>query len=273
MRRVLTVAGSDSGGGAGIEADLKTFSALGVWGTVALTAVTAQNTLGVRAVHYLPPEMVRAQIEAVLEDIGADAVKTGMLGQASIIETVSRCLSEARIAHLVVDPVMVSKSGFPLLAPEAVGCLKEQLLPLATVVTPNVPELSRLTERTIAGEEDLQEAAVLLWRETGAKYVLVKGGHLSSGEATDWLYDGREFRAFVGPRLATLHTHGTGCTLSAALAAYLARGLSVVEAVGQAKEFVARAIAAALPLGRGCGPVNPSFRFALDDEAGKACGG
>lgn len=257
MRRVMTIAGSDSGGGAGIEADLKTFTVLGVYGTVALTAVTAQNTCAVRGIHYLPPDFVRAQIEAVLEDIGTDAVKTGMLGHAAIVEAVAAALGRARVLNLVVDPVMVAKSGALLLAPEAVACLKERLLPLATVVTPNVPELSRLTGRTIANEEELKEAAKALWHETGVKYVLAKGGHLGTGSATDWLYDGSDFLPFSRPRLPSKHTHGTGCTLSAALAAYLAKGLPVAKAVEMAKEFISQAIAAALPLGRGCGPVNP----------------
>lgn len=257
MRRVMTIAGSDSGGGAGIEADLKTFAAIGVYGTVALTAVTAQNTVGVRAVHYLPPAMVRAQIEAVLEDIGSDAAKTGMLGEAAIVEAVAEVLSRARLPYLVVDPVMVAKSGAPLLAPEAAAVLRGRLLPLATVVTPNVPELSQLTGRAIRNEEELKEAAAALWQSTGVKYVLAKGGHLSGSEAVDWLYDGRNFLAFRRPRLAARHTHGTGCTLAAALAAYLAKGLAITAAVEQAKELVSRAIAGAFALGRGCGPVNP----------------
>jgi len=257
MQRVMTIAGSDSGGGAGIEADLKTFTVLGVYGTVAVTAVTAQNTCGVRGVHYLPPDFVSAQIEAVLEDIGTDAVKTGMLGQPAIVEAVASALGRARVPNLVVDPVMVAKSGALLLEPAAVAYLKERLLPLATVVTPNVPELSRLTGRAIASEKELKEAAKALWQTTGAKYVLAKGGHLGAGDATDWLYDGRDFLAFRSPRLPARHTHGTGCTLSAALAAYLAKGLPVAAAVEKAKAFVSQAIAAGLPLGRGCGPVNP----------------
>jgi len=257
VKRVLTVAGSDSGGGAGIEADLKTFAALGVYGTVALTAVTAQNTCGVRAVHYLPPEMVRAQVEAVLEDIGTDAAKTGMLGGTEIVEAVAEVLREARVPNLVVDPVMVAKSGAPLLEPEAITRLKERLLPLARVVTPNVPELAVLTGSQIGGEEDLRAAAALLWEQSGVQYVLAKGGHLAGTGSTDWLYDGREFTPFAGPRLDGRNTHGTGCTLSAALAAYLALGLEVPKAAERAKELVTRAIAGGLALGRGCGPVNP----------------
>jgi hydroxymethylpyrimidine/phosphomethylpyrimidine kinase len=257
LRKVLTVAGSDSGGGAGIEADLKTCTLIGVYATVALTAVTAQNTCGVKAVHYLPPDMVKAQIEAVLEDIGTDAVKTGMLGRPEIIEAVVEVFRARRVVNLVVDPVMLAKSGAPLLAPEAVGYLKERLLPLATVVTPNLPELAVLTGRHIDDEEGLKSAAAALWDQAGARYVLAKGGHLAGSQATDWLYDGRKFTPLTGPRLEARHTHGTGCTLSAALAAYLALGLSVPEAARKAKEFVSRAIARGLGLGRGCGPVNP----------------
>ncbi|MGB9885563.1 MAG: bifunctional hydroxymethylpyrimidine kinase/phosphomethylpyrimidine kinase [Moorellales bacterium] len=270
---MLTVAGSDSGGGAGIEADLKTCTLIGVYATVALTAVTAQNTCEVRAVHYLPPDMVKAQIEAVLEDIGTDAVKTGMLGRPEIIEAVVEVFRARRVANLVVDPVMVAKSGAALLAPEAVSYLKERLLPLATVVTPNAPELAVLSGRDIDDEEGLRSAAAALWHQTGVGYVLAKGGHLTGPQATDWLYDGREFTALAGPRLEGRHTHGTGCTLSAALAAYLALGLSVPEAARRAKEFVSRAIARGLALGRGCGPVNPWAASALGGGEGVALGG
>ncbi|PRR70169.1 Hydroxymethylpyrimidine/phosphomethylpyrimidine kinase [Moorella humiferrea] len=254
MYKALTIAGSDSGGGAGIQADLKTFAALKVYGTCAITAVTAQNTVGVEGIFELPAEFVGRQIDAVLKDIGADAAKTGMLSSVAIIEVVAAKVQEYGVKKLVVDPVMVAKSGDYLLAKEARRVLKEKLLPLALVITPNLDEAGTLTGRNIDSEEGMVEAAKAL-HDLGVPYVLVKGGHLS-GAATDILYDGREIRRFTAPRLDNRHTHGTGCTLSAAITAFLARGLAVAEAVAAAKEYIQLAIGRALGVGRGCGPVH-----------------
>jgi len=257
--RVLTIAGSDSGGGAGIQADLKTFSALGVYGMSALTAITAQNTTGVYAVHEVPPDVVAAQIDAVATDIGVDAAKTGMLSSAPIIEAVADRIRAHRVLTLVVDPVMVAKSGAPLLRPEAQEALRTQLLPLALVVTPNIHESRVLTGQEITDLEEMKEAARRI-RDLGPHFVLVKGGHLT-GDPVEVLYDGKTFTELAAPRIRTQHTHGTGCVLSAAIAAYLARGLEVREAIEHGKRFVTRAIEAGLPLGRGYGPCNPLFEW------------
>jgi hydroxymethylpyrimidine/phosphomethylpyrimidine kinase len=255
--RALTIAGSDSGGGAGIQADLKTFSALGVYGMSALTAITAQNTTGVYAVPEVPPEVVAAQIDAVVTDIGVDAAKTGMLSSAPIIEAVADRVQAHRITRLVVDPVMVAKSGAPLLRPEAQQTLRTRLLPLALVMTPNLPEARVLLGREIRDLEEMRDAARRL-ADLGPRYVLLKGGHLP-GEAVDVLYDGEGFLDLPAPRIPTQHTHGTGCVLSAAIAAHLARGMPPQAAVEEAKRFVTRAIEAGLPLGKGVGPCNPLF--------------
>ncbi len=259
MKIALTIAGSDSGGGAGIQADLKTFAALGVYGMSVLTAITAQNTVGVRAVHELPPEFVAAQIDAVMEDIGTAAAKTGMLANAAIIEVVAQKVQQHHIPNLVVDPVMVAKSGDPLLRRDAVAALKEALLPLAYVVTPNVPEAEEILGRRLVDAEDFRRAAADIYA-LGPRHVVLKGGH-RPGEAVDLLYDGNAFREYQAPRLATRHTHGTGCTFAAAIAALLARGLTVAEAVGGAKEYLTRAIAQAFPIGHGHGPVHHLHPF------------
>jgi len=256
-RTALTIAGSDSGGGAGIQADLKTFAALGVYGTSALTAVTAQNTVGVRAVEEVSPATVAAQIDAVLEDIGADAAKTGMLSSAAIIAAVAGRIGAHGITRLVVDPVMVSKSGDRLLREDAVRALRTVLLPLALVVTPNLPEAETLAGMPIGNRATLEDAARRI-AALGPRYVLIKGGH-TPGDPVDILCDGHAFRAYPGERIATSSTHGTGCTLSAAIAAYLARGLTVEDAIGRAKEYVAAAMRAANPLGRGHGPLHHMF--------------
>jgi len=258
----LTIAGSDSGGGAGIQADLKTFAALDVYGTSALTAVTAQNTVGVRAVEEVSPGLVAAQIDAVLEDIGADATKTGMLSSAAIIATTAGRIRVHGITRLVVDPVMVAKSGDWLLREDAVRALRTDLLPLALVVTPNLPEAETLAGVTIASRADLADAA---WRiaALGPRYVLIKGGH-APGDPVDLLFDGHAFREYPGARIETTSTHGTGCTLSAAIAAYLAHGLSVEDAVGRAKEYVVAAMRAASPIGRGHGPLHHLFAQSED---------
>jgi hydroxymethylpyrimidine/phosphomethylpyrimidine kinase len=267
MRRVLTVAGSDSGGGAGIQADLKTITVLGAYGMSVITALTAQNTLGVQAVHEVPADFIRQQLDSVLSDIGADAAKTGMLANAEIVRTVAEGLRRHRVEPIVVDPVMVAKSGDPLLSPEARETLKEALLPLAFVVTPNLPEASVLSGIPVGGVEAMKEAAEEIHR-LGPKYVLIKGGHLRD-EAVDLLYDGRKFESFRAPRLQQRNTHGTGCTFSAALATLLAQGKGIMDAVSEAKEFITRAIASGLDMGAGHGPTNPYAhleRYILRDE-------
>ncbi len=253
--RALSIAGSDSGGGAGIQADLKTFAALGVYGMTAITAVTAQNTAEVVGVVEMPPESVAQQIDAVVGDIGVDAAKTGMLSSEPIIDAVADRIRHHRIAALVVDPVMISKSGAPLLRPEAMNALRNRLLPLALVVTPNLHEAGALTGRQVRTTEEMEEAARAV-RDMGPRYVVVKGGHLS-GAAVDLVYDGARMDWMEAPRVHTPHTHGTGCVFSAAIAAGLARGLAVPAAIREAKAFITRAIDAALPLGRGHGPANP----------------
>ena len=258
--RALTIAGSDSGGGAGIQADLKTFSALGVFGMSALTALTAQNTTGVFAVHEVPPEVVAAQIDAVVEDIGVDAAKTGMLSSAPIIEAVADRVRQHRVGNLVVDPVMVAKSGDRLLREDAVDALRALLLPLATVVTPNIPEAEVLTGSPIAGVEDARRAARVLVEEMGARAAVVKGGH-GRGPAVDVFYDGRETRLLRAPRIETTNTHGTGCTFASAIAAGLARGLPPLAAVRLAKRYVTAAMRRAFPLGGGHGPLHHFYRL------------
>lgn len=261
----MTIAGSDSGGGAGIEADLKTFAALGVHGTVALTSVTAQNTFSVKAVYDLPPEAVVGQIEAVHEDMGIDAAKTGMLSNEAIVTAVARTVRRLGFP-LVVDPVMVAKSGAPLLRPEALDALKRELLPVATVVTPNVLEAEVLLGRRIASLEDMKEATVDIAATYGPEAVVVKGGHIPGEEVVDVLYHRGEVKLFRAPRVDTYNDHGSGCTFSAAIAAELARGKGVEEAVELAKRFVTTALAYSLPLGKGRGPVNPVAHLEVDAE-------
>ncbi|WP_285617790.1 bifunctional hydroxymethylpyrimidine kinase/phosphomethylpyrimidine kinase [Actinoallomurus iriomotensis] len=251
--RVLTIAGSDSGGGAGIQADLKTMLALGVHGMSVIAAVTAQNSLGVQGYWELPPEAVRAQLDSVLSDIGVQAVKTGMLASAVLVETVAAVLSEVT-APVVVDPVGVSKHGDALLDPGALGAVRTELLPLATVVTPNLWEVEQLTGVKVVDESGLREAAEAV-RALGPRWALIKGGHLP-GEPVDLLFDGtREYR-FAAERHDNRHTHGTGCTLASAIASHLALGQDVVSAVGRAKEYVTGAIEHGFPLGAGIGPVD-----------------
>lgn len=249
--RALTIAGSDSGGGAGIQADLKTFTAFRVYGSSVLTAITAQNSVGVQGIQNLPPEFVARQIDSVLGDIGADAVKTGMLSTAAIIRAVAARLREHRVERLVVDPVMIAKSGDPLLEPDAREALLREVLPLALVVTPNLHEAAALAGIPVGNPEEMEDAARRIHR-LGPRYVLVKGGHLK-GEALDLLFDGRTVTPFRAERVPTPHTHGTGCTYSAAIAAGLARGAAVAEAVGEAKRYVTRAIREGFALGRGVG--------------------
>ena len=263
----MTIAGSDSGAGAGIQADLKTFAALGVYGTSVLTAVTAQNTVAVISVHEVPTDMIAAQIDAVVSDIGVDATKTGMLSSSEIIECVTKSLKDAAkkypdmpgLRRLVVDPVMVAKSGDSLLREEAVGTLRELLLPMAAVVTPNIPEAETLTGLTIVTSDDVRKAAQAIVA-MGAASVVVKGGH-REGPATDLYFDGQNFREFTAPRIDTVNTHGTGCTFASAVAAGLAKGLQTEDAVGQAKEYVTEAIRRSFPIGRGHGPLNHFYKL------------
>ncbi len=257
--RAMTIAGSDSGGGAGIQADLKTFAALGVYGTSVLTAITAQNTVGVDGVHEVPVDMVAAQIEAVFTDIGVDAVKTGMLSSTEIIETVARELAHFRVGRLVVDPVMVAKSGHSLLREDAVDAMRRSLLPLAAVVTPNIPEAETLVGMKIRSPQNVRRAAVNIVG-MGAKAVVVKGGHLE-GDPVDLLYDGRDFREFTAPRIDTKNTHGTGCTFASAIAAGLAKGMELPEAVVAAKEYVTEALRCSFSVGQGHGPLNHFYRL------------
>ncbi|MFI6298078.1 bifunctional hydroxymethylpyrimidine kinase/phosphomethylpyrimidine kinase [Nonomuraea sp. NPDC050790] len=256
--RVLTVAGSDSGGGAGIQADLKTMLAQGVHGMSVIAAVTAQNSLGVQGYWELPPEAVRAQLDSVLGDIGAQAVKTGMLASPALVEIVAEVLG-AYDAPVVVDPVGVSKHGDTLLVPEAVESLRSRLLPVATVVTPNLWEVEQLTSVKVEDENGLRRAADAVL-ELGPAWALIKGGHLP-GEPVDLLTDGTAEYRFRAQRHDNRHTHGTGCTLASAIASHLARGAEVPDAVAKAKEYVTGAIARGFPLGDGIGPVDHAWEW------------
>ena len=253
--RAMTIAGSDSGGGAGIQADLKTFGAMGVFGTCAITTITAQNTTGVDSVLETPTAMVEAQIDAIVSDIGADAVKTGMLSSSDIIRCVAQRLYQHSLSPVVVDPVMVASTGFRLLKDDAVEAMRAELIPMATVVTPNSREASVLTEMNMNTVEDLKAGAKMLVEDMGAKSAVVKGGHLS-GPATDVLYDGSDFIIFTSERIDTTNTHGTGCTLASGIAAGLAKGLELAVAVRLAKDYVTAAIRTSFPVGRGHGPLN-----------------
>lgn len=257
--KAMTIAGSDSGGGAGVQADLKTFAALGVYGASTLTAITAQNTVAVTTVHDIPTDVITAQIDAVLTDIGADAVKTGMLSSSDIIECVCEALEVHGVQRLVVDPVMIAKSGDALLREDAIGSLRTRLLPLAMVVTPNIPEAEALTETTIVSDADVRRAAEAVVG-MGARSVVVKGGH-REGPATDLFYDGKEFKEFTAPRFDTVNTHGTGCTFASAVAAGLARGMVVTDAVALAKDYVTEGIRHSFSIGQGHGPLNHFYRF------------
>jgi hydroxymethylpyrimidine/phosphomethylpyrimidine kinase len=251
----LSIAGSDSGGGAGIQADLKTFHAFATFGTTALTAITAQNTRGVTAVHPVPVEVVEAQIRAVAEDLPPQAFKTGMLATAELVRSVARSVERHRLPNLVLDPVMVATSGDRLLDRDAERTILDELLPRAAVVTPNLDEAALLAGMRVADVDAMRRAAEVLF-ERGAGAVLLKGGHLQGPELTDILYDGREWREWRRPKLETRSTHGTGCTLSVAVAAVLAHGRPLREAVAEALDYVHRAMAAAPGLGSGHGPLN-----------------
>jgi hydroxymethylpyrimidine/phosphomethylpyrimidine kinase len=255
----LTIAGSDSGGGAGIQADLKTFAALGVHGTSAITAITAQNTVTVTDILELPATMIRAQIDAVVMDLGVQAAKTGMLSSAPIIEAVAAAIAAHRIGNLVVDPVMIAKGGARLLRENAVEALRTWLLPLAAVLTPNLPEVEVLLRRRVMTLDDRRQAARDLLA-LGPSAVVVKGGH-AEGDAVDIFWDGTTWEELSAPRIATANTHGSGCVFSAAIAAGLASGLDPLTATRAAKEFITGAIEFSLELGHGHGPVNPMYRL------------
>ena len=261
-KRVLTIAGSDSGGGAGIQADIKAISANGCYAASVITAVTVQNTLGVQAIHAISAGIIAGQTEAVLSDIGADAVKIGMLPSAEAIEAVASVLQHYPTIPIVLDPVMVATSGDRLMATEAIEALEKQLLPMARVITPNIPEAEALSSRSITSCEEMPEAAQHLAEQYGVS-VLLKAGHLSNDPLTDVLYDyeQQQLHQFTAPRTHTVNTHGTGCTLSATIAAQLALGLTLPQAIQKAKEYISKAIAAgaAYSIGHGHGPVNHFF--------------
>ncbi len=259
----LTIAGSDSGGGAGIQADLKTFSALGAYGCSVITALTAQNTLGVTGIMDVPADFVSQQISAVFDDINVNAVKIGMLSQPATIAAVALGLNTYRLRHVVLDPVMVAKSGDALLQPDAVSGLKEHLLPFASVITPNLPEAAVLLGLDYAIERTDMEDAARDLHHLGADAVLLKGGHLDGGDSSDLLFDGEAYHWFSAERIDTRNTHGTGCTLSSAIAALLARNYDLKHAVSGAKAYIAEAIAQAdsLDVGQGHGPVHHFHAF------------
>jgi hydroxymethylpyrimidine kinase / phosphomethylpyrimidine kinase / thiamine-phosphate diphosphorylase len=264
MKRILTIAGSDSGGGAGIQADLKVITVLGGFGTSVITALTAQNTLGVQGVHAIPTSFIRQQMDSVLTDIGADAAKTGMLASQEIVEVVSEGIRYHQLDPLVVDPVMVAKSGDSLLSKDARETIKKLLLPLAYVVTPNLPEAEVLCGFPVRNPEDMKTAAKKI-HDFGPKNVLIKGGHLK-GDAVDLLYDGQSFQTYETPRLKQRNTHGTGCSFSAALATFVGQELEIHEAVGRAKAFITVAIRPGISVGTGHGPTNPYSYIAVKLE-------
>lgn len=263
--RVLIIAGSDSGGGAGIQADLKTVSALGGYGMTAITAITAQNTSGVYGVVDIAPDFVAQQIEAVVTDIGVDATKIGMLSNGGIIHAVAAKVKERQLHPLVVDPVMIAKSGAPLLNKEAIEALKKELMPLASVITPNLYEASALWGQTIQTVEDAKQAAVYL-QTLGARSVIVKGGDKLGDESMDVFYDGKDFTILRAEKVAGGCTHGSGCAFASAIATWLARGVDVPHAVAEARQFITIAIRHGLPLGQGRCPVDPmaQIRIRLD---------
>jgi hydroxymethylpyrimidine/phosphomethylpyrimidine kinase len=262
--RVLLIAGSDSSGGAGIQADLKTVSALGAFGMTAITALTAQNTTAVLGIFEVSPEFLTLQIDACVSDIGCDAVKTGMLSDVAIIDAVADAIARHKLRQVVVDPVMISKSGAPLLKAEAVSALKAKMLPLATVVTPNLHEAGAMVGREISDLAGMKDAARAI-HDLGAQNVVIKGGHLA-GVAADVLYDGREFTEFTAERFHSKHTHGTGCIFASAIAANLAHGRGVKESVAAAKDFITIAIRNGIAIGKGCGPANPMARRAAGER-------
>ncbi|MEY8417271.1 bifunctional hydroxymethylpyrimidine kinase/phosphomethylpyrimidine kinase [Tissierella praeacuta] len=259
MKKLLTIAGSDSCGGAGIQADLKTFSAHRVYGMSVITAVTAQNSQGVFAVQDISVDIIQKQIEVIFDDIFVDATKIGMVSKTETIKTIAHTLSKYKINNLVVDPVMVSKSGFHLLQPDAKETLINHLFPITTVVTPNIPEAEVITGLEIQNLNDVEKAAKIIYK-MGPKYVLVKGGHME-GEALDVLYDGQKFNYYNSPRINSKNTHGTGCTLSSAIASNLGKGLSVTESIEKAKAYITLAIENSFPIGKGVGSVHHFYEL------------
>lgn len=260
MKRLLTIAGSDSCGGAGIQADLKTFSAHGVFGMSVITAVTAQNTQGVFAVQDISVDIIQKQIEVIFDDISVDAVKIGMVSKTETIKIIAQTLGKYQVKNLVIDPVMISKSGFDLLKPDAKEALIKYLLPMATVVTPNLPEAEVITGFKVNNLEGMKKAAEEIYK-MGPKYVLVKGGHLEGGEAVDILYDGTVFTYYNSPKINTINTHGTGCTLSSAIAANLGNGLPMAQAIEKAKNYITIAIENSFSIGKGVGPVHHFYEL------------
>jgi len=266
-KKVLTIAGSDSGGGAGIQADIKTITLLGAYATSVVTALTAQNTLGVQDIHAVPPEFVTMQLDSVLSDIPPDTIKTGMLCNDAIVHAVAERLRHYAEEHectLVVDPVMYSKSGSPLLEEKARGVLVAEILPLATLVTPNLAEAAELAGVEVKSIGTMHEAAEKIF-ELGPGNVLIKGGHLSH-DAVDVLYDGHQFSEYFAPRIQSKNTHGTGCAFSAAIASFMALGDDLPTAIAAAKEFISAAIESAFPVGGGIGPVNPYGALLYEQE-------
>lgn len=259
MKTALTIAGSDSGGGAGIQADVKTFSALGVYGMSAITAVTAQNTVEVKSVQLIDELIIRDQLSAVFEDIKVDAIKIGMLGSAGIVDVVADVLKIYQPDQIVLDPVMVSKGGQQLLLDDAIESLKRKLLPIVTIITPNIPEAETFINMKITTTQDMYDACHQLM-ELGAKTILLKGGHLD-GDPNDLFYDGHQFTWLKGERIHTKNVHGTGCTLSSAIAAFLARGLSLPIAIKEAKAYITTAIQHSIDIGEGHGPTNHFYEL------------
>jgi hydroxymethylpyrimidine/phosphomethylpyrimidine kinase len=256
MYKAMTIAGSDSGGGAGIQADLKTFSAFGVYGTSVITALTAQNTIGVQNVLPIAADFVQDQISSIMNDIGTDAAKTGMLASKDIVRIVANCIKKFNISNLVVDPVMVAKSGDSLLSPSARQAIIEELLPLAKVVTPNLYEAETMLNISIKSIDDMKKAAGEL-KKTGCEWIIIKGGHSKDDrEALDVVFNGKDYTLIKSKRYKTPNTHGTGCTFSSAIAAGLAKGYSTLEAIKQAKKFTSEAIRTHFPIGKGHGPTN-----------------
>lgn len=250
----LTIAGTDPTGGAGIQADLKTFQELKSYGMAVTTSVVAQNTTGVQAIHHLPLEMIAAQLDSIISDVPVHAFKTGMIANTEMMEVVAEKIKKLE-AHYVIDPVMVTTSGDSLIDEEAQDYLREQLLPLSTIVTPNLPEAEKLTNQTITTEKEMEEAAIYIVQNLGAQSALVKGGHLT-GPAIDYFYDGKQIHTFSEDRINTENTHGTGCTLSAAITAYLSQGLPLLEAVSKGKAYITAAIQHSIDIGAGSGPTN-----------------
>lgn len=259
MKKVLTIAGSDCSGGAGIQADLKTFAAHGVFGMSVIVSVVAENTSRVIAIQDITPEMIQQQMDAIFEDIGTDAVKIGMLSSPGSMEAVAAKLQQYQPGNVVIDPVMMAKSGCPLMNPDAIDTLINVMIPLADVLTPNLPEAEKITGISIASTGDMEKASVLIY-QMGCKNVLVKGGH-ATGDALDVLYDGEHFYHYNAKRIHTKNTHGTGCTYSSAIAANLALGMDLPEAVKQAKQYVTTAIEHSLSIGKGCGPTHHFYEL------------